>query len=268
MFLRKLGLIRRIKNFRFAKRIYFNSRFYKGPNDLIPKINNFISYKNGYYIEIGANDGISQSNTNFLERRYNWNGILIEPIPHTFQDLVRNRSKLNKFYNYACCSFSFTPTEIEMTYGDLMSVSHFSNIDLEKLGHLEESIGYLASREQPFTFHAAARTLNSILVECNAPKLIDFFSLDVEGAEFEVLSGIDFEVFRFRYILIETRNFQRIDEFLSLKGYRFIQTFSNHDYWFEDNFEELKTISRTHLEWNLSCDLNQPETYQELYDAQ
>ncbi len=47
--------------------------------------------KNGYFIEIGANDGIQLSNTYLLEKQYDWTGICVEPIPRTFDKLVKNR---------------------------------------------------------------------------------------------------------------------------------------------------------------------------------
>ena len=50
-----------------------------------------------------------------------------------------------------------------------------------------------------------AKTLNSILVEANAPKLIDLLSLDTEGYENEVLNGINHDKFKFKYILVEQR---------------------------------------------------------------
>ena len=53
--------------------------------------------KNGYFIEIGASDGISLSNTYLLEKKYNWNGICIEPIPDEYNKLIKNRSAI-------CCN--------------------------------------------------------------------------------------------------------------------------------------------------------------------
>ena len=48
------------------------------------KIEKYLS-ENGLFIEVGANNGFSESNTYYLERFRNWNGILIEPIPHLYQ---------------------------------------------------------------------------------------------------------------------------------------------------------------------------------------
>ena len=48
---------------------------------LTKKMLKYINYKNGFYIDCGANDGVNQSNTWYYEKNLGWNGILIEPIP-------------------------------------------------------------------------------------------------------------------------------------------------------------------------------------------
>ena len=66
--------------------MYLNTHFFKNK-------------KNGVYIELGALDGVTLSNTKFFEDTLNWSGILIEPHPYTFRDLVVNRPN-NYLFNY------------------------------------------------------------------------------------------------------------------------------------------------------------------------
>ena len=56
--------------------------------------------------------------------------------------------------------------------------------------------------------------MNDLLFKNNTPKIIDFFSLDVEGMELEVLQGVNHKEYKFKYLLIEVRNFDRINNFL------------------------------------------------------
>ena len=53
--------------------------------------NIFKGYKNGFYVDVGAHDGISFNNTLYFEKNNNWTGINIEPIKSVFDKLVINR---------------------------------------------------------------------------------------------------------------------------------------------------------------------------------
>lgn len=83
-----------------------------------------------------------------------------------------------------------------------------------------------------FDFGAIARPLNEVLIEAEAPALIDFLSLDVEGAELEVLKGIDHQVFRFKYILVECRKLPELQAYLAPQQYRYVGNLTQHDFLF------------------------------------
>lgn len=142
-----------------------------------------INYPTGFYIECGANDGITQSYTYELEKM-EWNGILVEPSLKAFNDCIKNRSKNNFFYNCALVSSE----EIKEIVGDFD-------------GSLMSSI-YGKRKNRIANIMIKCRTLNSILEELNIKK-IDLFSLDVEGYELEVLKGFNINKYKPKYILIE-----------------------------------------------------------------
>ena len=81
--------------------------------------------------------------------------------------------------------------------------------------------------------------LNEILKKTKAPKLIDFFSLDVEGSELSVLRGVNFKEFNFQYLLIEITNIDSgkhvkiIVNFLKNKKYILINNLTSYDYLFK-----------------------------------
>jgi hypothetical protein len=99
--------------------------------------------------------------------------------------------------------------------------------------HAESGRKFYIQNADEKEFLAPARTLNSILQACQAPKKIDFLSLDVEGGEIEVLKGLDLNEFQFRYICVETRSFDTIREILFENGYSLVEKLTNHDYLFE-----------------------------------
>lgn len=162
----------------------------------------------GVFIEVGANQGIVQSNTMLLEKYYGWTGILIEP-SYQYEALCVNRPK-SKCIQCALGSF-----EEEGVYimGDFD-------------GHLMGGIGGKRSG-RPANISVLVRSLQSILDEENLQN-INFFSLDVEGHEYNVLNGIDFNKTTFDYILIEiySWDYVRIVSFLSERGYDMIEPFS------------------------------------------
>ena len=93
---------------------------------------------------------------------------------------------------------------------------------------------FLERDEDNFNFGAIANQLNNILLKANAPKQIDFLSLDVEGAEIEVLKGINHNEYRFKFICIESRSIEKITDYLSINNYLMIEKLSHHDYLFKN----------------------------------
>jgi len=231
--LQNVGVIGFAKQFRWIRSTVYNSPRYKGPNNLIPKLKKYLLHENGYFVELGANDGIAQSNTNFLERSLSWRGVLIEPTPTLFKRLVSNRATKNSFFNVACCSFEYKSPIMELIYGDLMTISIIQGLDVDIESHQKKAKKYLSYGDSEFKFTAPAKPLNEILAFSNSPKLIDFLSLDVEGAEYEVLLGINFKEYNFKYILVESRGIERIVTLLASHGYVLKEQFSSQDYFFE-----------------------------------
>src|SRR5262249_28673555 len=185
-------------------------RKYWGLNDLDHQIEQYLDFDAGYYVELGANDGMLSSNTYYYEKFRSWHGVLIEPAPNLYLECRKSRSVHNHIVCAACVSFDYKDEFVKIIYSDSMSVTLNVETDIgDPVAHAELGRQFLKPGETVFTFGAIARSLNSILVEANAPKLIDFLSLDVEGSEIDVLRGLDHEEFKFRYMLIESRDFAR-----------------------------------------------------------
>lgn len=200
-------------------------------NELDLKLKKYLNFSDGFFIELGAHDGVTQSNTFYYEKKYNWKGILIEPVPKLFNYCKKYRSNKNLYFCNACVSFDFNKDKVKLIYSNLMTTAVDLTSDDYRKKHLADP--ELNFFEKNNYFYANARTLNSILKESKAPNIIDFFSLDVEGAEFDVLYGIDFSIYNFKYIIIETDNFERLDKFMTNKNYKFINKYNSNDYLYE-----------------------------------
>lgn len=156
---------------------------------------NFFGRKDsGFYIEIGAYNGVELSNTYFFES-VGWNGILIEPDPGLFQKCLLSRPNSNVL-NVAA---SDRPGTINFTLAKGAEWLSFNGDNESRENRIIAQGGSLERIQVP------CLTLNEILQ--NSDQEIDFVSLDVEGYELNVLRGFDIDRFRPRVFVIEQGEF-------------------------------------------------------------
>ncbi len=219
----------------FLKRLLARLRRgkYNSLNALDRKLEKYVDHDNGYFVELGANDGVSQSNSLYFEKHRGWRGLLVEPTPHNYLKCRQNRAERSTVFCAACVAFDYQDEFVRMAYSNLMSTPVGLDSDIaDPRQHARLGQQFLARSETVFEFGALAVTLNELMLKASAPRLVDFLSLDVEGAELEVLKGIDHDHFRFRYILVECRDFPRLNGYLDSKHYHFVEKLSEQDYLF------------------------------------
>jgi len=178
------------------------------------KLDAIFNKENGYFIELGANDGLSQSNTARFEFYKNWTGILIEPSFDNYIKCIENRSNSISL-NYAC---------VDNDYKD-----NFINGDFN--GHLMSSVEGKRLNNNNLV-KVKAITLEKILDKHkNKDVEIDFLSLDTEGYELNILKGLNLKKYRPKFMLIEIYNFdfENILKFLNDNQYDLHSNFSNYN---------------------------------------
>jgi FkbM family methyltransferase len=187
---------------------------FNGYDGLDKRMLKYINYRNGFYIECGANDGVNQSNTWYFEKTLGWKGLLIEPVEEVFDELKKNRSKRNFFFKKALRPFSYKYKNVFLKINPKDSLSTRSTTD------------DIDSRVQ---IKVQSSNLNFLLDKIKAPKIIDFFSLDVEGDEFQVLKGINFKKYTFSYILVESYELKKLKNFFNNYNYKYVKKMSNRN---------------------------------------
>lgn len=168
--------------------------------------------ENGFFIELGANDGLTQSNTALLEFNRGWKGVLIEPSLNAYTECCKNRPASTCF-NLACVSNTFEENEIQ---GD------FNGGMMSSVKGVRNGTNALVS--------VKVSTLEKILDSVGATS-IDFLSLDTEGYELNILKGLNLSKYRPRYMLIEiyTKDYSDILAFLSENNYLLLMNMTNYN---------------------------------------
>lgn len=199
-------------------------------------VQEFAKGHRGFFVELGANNGVAQSNTKHLELFKGWSGVLIEPWFDNYLRIAVTRSKRTKAINAGCVSPEYDGKTLKLHFADLMTVAEGIKTETGKpeLWALEGA-RFVEKNLRGIVFEAPARTLSSILEEVGAPTFIDFLSLDVEGAEMEVLRGLDLRKFKVGLMCIETRSLDSVVRHLEKFGYTLKAQVSAHDYFFEQS---------------------------------
>uniref|UniRef100_A0A0P4WF87 Methyltransferase FkbM domain-containing protein n=1 Tax=Scylla olivacea TaxID=85551 RepID=A0A0P4WF87_SCYOL len=161
--------------------------------------------RGGVFLEAGAYDGEELSNTLYLERELGWRGLLVEPDPWNFWSLRKRGRKAHAIQ--ACLSPSPFPREVTFKQSDTM-------------GRIA-SAGEEASKRGIYT-RVKCFPLYTLLLALNTTHL-NFLSLDVEGAELQVLQTVPWEKVRVDVLCVEHRHVP--------EGSRALQTYLEaHDY--------------------------------------
>jgi FkbM family methyltransferase len=199
-------------------------------------IDNYLKHiTQGTYVECGAANGFYQSNTVILDYGYEWNGILVEPNPHNFETLKSHR--YNVFTaNCALVSHEYKEEYIEGffegtvspdTYGNhVVTAGEASEKEFNDMlsGQIKTNHNYDKKRfpTDEKLAEVAAKTLDFIF-DASPFNEADFFSLDVEGYELEVLKGWSPEKYPITYVLLEGGGRPGVTPYMEQNNYTLIE---------------------------------------------
>ena len=149
--------------------------------------------RNGFFIECGAANGVSLSNTLFFELERNWTGLLIDANPLFQRSLLKIHRRA--YVLPACLSTERRPTTVRFRLASVLS-------GIADTKH--QSRTYFMNNLTITTIGVKCFPLNAVLEAINVSH-VDFFSLDVEGPELEILQTIDWNYLRIDVISVEYR---------------------------------------------------------------
>lgn len=181
----------------------------------------FKNKKSGVFVDIGAHDGVTLSNTCFFEKELGWTGICVEPLSGVFEELKANRGCI-------CIKGCIAPTSGKAQFlkiiGDqdnVMALEMLSGLlhayDVNHLQRIDKAITQQNGKKE--TIEVDCFKLNDLLDQYKIYH-IDYLSIDTEGGELDILKSIDYQKYLIDIIEVENNyNNEEFANFLNSKGY-------------------------------------------------
>lgn len=208
--------------------VYHLAKPYSNHIELLP----FVNFRDGFFVQCGGNDGYSNDPTYYLEKVLGWKGIIAEPLP-IYRLCEKNRPS-STVYN--CAVGSFDNPNKSTSFVDCNAMSFVAgSIDNDKEWiEAGERTQKITAKLISVPISPVQELIDSYLA-AHISKKIDLFVADTEGYELEILRGLDFNMNRPTYILLEIHKdseLVNISEFLNTKGYKMLKEFKQRDFLF------------------------------------
>jgi FkbM family methyltransferase len=174
-------------------------------NDLFYRDIIFPGKRNGYFVEVGALDGLRMSQSYLFEKTLDWNGIVVEPNPVWKDELNLQRN----------CNIS--TNAVSSTNG----TATFESREIAAFSGLKSSVNASRSSDIIGEFEVETITLCDLLDKCNAPETIDWVSIDTEGAELDILNQFfaDNKRYKINLLSFETLDLIETNKIMSNQPY-------------------------------------------------
>ena len=214
-----------------CERTYFWNEKYasQAGQDKIIKDFFFRNKDNGYFVDIGAYDGIMGSNSLHFERFLKWDGVAVEPSEIQFKKLKENRGC--KIINKAISS-----SVKEVEFMDVVEgLTQMSGINNEIYQKYNSNIISKDHTSETKIIKITTTTFSEIVA---SDVEIDYLSIDIEGSEFELLESIDFDKYKIKVISVENNlpNDQDFQVFFSKKQFKYFDRVGQDEIFFNNNF--------------------------------
>jgi FkbM family methyltransferase len=201
----------------------------------------FRGKKGGYFIELGACDGFSDSNTYVLEKHFDWQGLLIEPNPAEFKKITETYRRTSTPVQLAVDPDG---GQLEFLIDGQMSGLLVEEADNSRERRAEKIEG---ARKGGRVLVVEAVPLEEVFKRYNTPKVIDYMSLDVEGSETRIMRNFPFDQYVFLAMTIE-RPTPELNNILFSNGYHFVKNSLYDTFYIHESNPNFDTIKKDPFE--------------------
>jgi len=183
------------------------------------------------FLEFGATDGISLSNSFMLESNFGWNGVLAEPSPQWHEKLTNNRPKTRIIKE---CIWKTSGEKLDFFVSEVGVLSTL--VDFKNSDHSSMPDNTEARIKNGEVVEVETISINEVMKSYFNGHSPSYVSIDTEGSEFEILKSLDFDKYRPIVFSIE-HNFtnlqNKIDKLMVSKGYvRVFKDLTSFDGWY------------------------------------
>jgi len=209
------------ENLKFLYELYkdtgdlqFNSQF---EQDRFVYTKFFKNKREGVFVDIGAHDGVTISNTYFFEKTMGWKGICVEPIPEVFQKLEQTRSA-------TCIQGCIYDAKEEAQFLRFKGYPEMLSGLMDTNQRRQEEALESVQNGSAEIITVKCYNLNQLLLDQEIHR-VDYLSVDTEGGEVNILKSIDYDKIIVDVIDVENNDGDALfEKFLSSKGYKKIAT--------------------------------------------
>lgn len=184
----------------------------------------------GIFVEFGVCDGIFLSNSFILEKKYNWSGVVCEPLKSFQTKLSQNR---NCFIDHRAV---YSSSNLTVEFREILGNEELSGISFSFLEDDHE----ITRNENYISYPVETISLTDLLDTYNIPVSIDFISIDTEGSEYDILSNFNFDkydvdIFTVEHNYIHSKR-EEIKNLMEKNHYtRILTDISQFDDWYVSN---------------------------------
>lgn len=222
---------------------------------------------NGTYLEMGANDGVTMSNTYLLNDKFQWRGILIEGSPSNYKALVQSRPNELAVLNNVVCDpsqkslhFVVRPEMEKVDFQWQAGSNHAVDGILEFMPNWYKDMFHSEKGGKKRDVREVECTQLSKVFREQGVRFVDFFSLDVEGAELSVIKTIDWSQVQFGLIIVEDLRarigkgtIESVSEYIQSQGYVYVETYAGSHWLVNRNFRSIYKRIFSREQWENSA---------------